>query len=71
MKQLKLAFDSLDIDQFEFMDDVIKNIIVTPKTKLISTCPSCGEEVTSEIRFPNGVSGLFHIPSKRRKFGKK
>ena len=71
MKQLKMAFDSLSIDQFEFMDEVLKNIIVTPKTKLITKCPSCGEEVTSDIRFPNGVSGLFHIQSKRRKFGKK
>lgn len=71
MKQLKTAFDSLDVDQFEFMDDVIKNIVVTPSTKLISKCPACGEEVTSEIRFPNGVSGLFKVQSKRRKFGKK
>ena len=71
MKQLKMAFDSLSIDQFEFMDEVLKNIIVTPKTKLITKCPSCGEEVTSDIRFPNGVSGLFHIQSKRRRFGKK
>ena len=71
MKQLKIAFDSLSIDQFEFMDEVLKNIIVTPKTKLIAKCPSCGEEVTSDIRFPNGVSGLFHIQSKRRRFGKK
>lgn len=71
MKQLKTAFDSLSIDQFEFMDEVLKNIIVTPKTKLLAKCPSCGEEVTSDIRFPNGVSGLFHIQSKRRKFGKK
>lgn len=71
MKQLKMAFDSLSIGQFEFMDEVLKNIIVTPKTKLIAKCPSCGEEVTSDIRFPNGVSGLFHIQSKRRKFGKK
>lgn len=72
MKQLKTAFDSLSsIDQFEFMDEVLKNIIVTPKTKLLAKCPSCGEEVTSDIRFPNGVSGLFHIQSKRRRFGKK
>ena len=71
MKQLKMAFDSLSIDQFEFMDEVLKNIIVTPKTKLIAKCPSCGEEVTSDIRFPNGGSGLFHIQSKRRRFGKK
>ena len=71
MKQLKMAFDSLSIDQFEFMDEVLKNIIITPKTKWITKCPSCGEEVTSDIRFPNGVSGLFHIQSKRRRFGKK
>lgn len=71
MKQLKTAFDSLSIDQFEFMDEVLKNIIVTPKTKLITKCPSCGEEVTSDIRFPDGVGALFHVQSKRRRFGKK
>lgn len=71
MKQYKVAFDSMDIDQFEFTDEVIKNIIVTPSTKLISKCPACGEEVTSDIKFPDGISSLFRHENKRRKFGKK
>ena len=37
----------------------------------LTKCPSCGEEVTSDIRFPDGVGALFHVQSKRRRFGKK
>lgn len=71
MKQLKLAFDSMDIDQFELMDEIIKNIVVTPSTTIKAVCPSCGEEVTSPIRFQDGVSSLFANKSKRKRFGKK
>ena len=53
------------------IDDVITNIMVTPGTKLIQTCPVCGEEVTSNIRFPNSIKELFSYESKFKKFGKK
>ena len=56
---------------FSFMNEVVTNIAVVPSTKLMTTCPTCGEEVTSDIRFPNGVSDLFNISSGRKKFGKK
>ena len=71
IKEFKRKFESWDIDTFKFMDDVITNIMVTPGTKLIQTCPICGEEVTSLIRFPDGPSSLFNIKSKFKKFGKK
>jgi len=53
------------------MDEVLKNIQVVPKDKLITKCPICGEEVTAQIRFPNSVRDLFNVPNKHRKFGKK
>jgi len=59
------------MDLFTFMNDVLKNIQVTPKDKLITTCPTCGEEVTAQIRFPNNVSDLFNVSNKHRKFGSK
>ena len=71
IKEFKFKFESWDIDTFNFMNDVITNIMVTPGTKLIQKCPTCGEEVTSPIRFPNGPSSLFAIKSKFKKFGKK
>ena len=54
-----------------FMDEVLRNIIVQPKDKLVAKCPVCGEEVTAQIRFPNNVSDLFNISNKHRKFGSK
>lgn len=71
VKEYKAKFESWDIEMFQFMDDVIANIIVTPATSLKTTCPSCGEEVTSVIRFPDGVSSLFNVVRKSKKFGSK
>ena len=71
IKEFKRKFESWDIDTFNFMNDVITNVMVTPGTKLIQKCPTCGEEVTSLIRFPDGPSSLFAIKSKFKKFGKK
>lgn len=71
IKELELKFKSLDADMFMFMNDVINNIMVTPSTKLTTTCNTCGEEVITNIRFPNGVSELFNIKRTGKKFGKK
>lgn len=71
IKEFKHKFSMWDIDTFQFMDSVITNIMVTPDTKLIMKCPTCGEEVTSPIRFQNGASSLFAMESKFKKFGKK
>ena len=71
IRDYEVKFKSWDTEMFSFMNDVITNIMVTPSTKLITTCPVCGEEVTSDIRFPNGVSDLFNVSSGRKKFGKK
>ena len=72
MRELEMKYKSWDEDQFEFFNDVIKNIIVTPDRNLTTVCPVCGEEVVSQIRFPNNISALFKSTSKRRKkFGSK
>ena len=71
IKEFKRKFESWDIDTFKFMDDVITNVMITPQQKLIQKCPVCGEEVTSQIRFPNGPSALFNVSGKYGKFGKK
>lgn len=71
IKQYKVKFESWDVDEFSFWNDVIANIEVTPATILKTTCPHCGEEVTSPIRFQDGVRSLFNVANKHRKFGSK
>lgn len=71
IREYQHKFNSWDIPMFSFMDDVVRNIVVNPGTSIKTICPACGEEVTSPIRFPDGVSALFNVVNKRRKFGQK
>lgn len=71
IRQAELMFKSWDTEMFSFMDDVLKNIMVTPGTHLTTRCPSCGEEVTARIEFQNGIRNLFAVSSRHKKFGKK
>ena len=71
IREIEMKYKSWDTNMFSFMDDVIRNIIVTPSNKLTVQCPVCGEEVTSPIRFPNSIRDLFKIQGQYRKFGKK
>ena len=71
IRELEVKFKSWDIEMFSFMDSVLKNIIITPSMELKAVCPSCGEEVTSEIRFPDGIGSLFDMGNKFKKFGSK
>lgn len=71
IKQYKAEYESWDVDQFQFWNDVIANITVSPSTSIKSVCPSCGEEVTSLIRFQDGVRSLFAVQNKHKKFGSK
>jgi len=71
MKELEMRFKSWDVEQFRFVDEVIRNVLVIPDKNLKSVCTVCGEEVTSPIRFPNSISSLFSVQSKHRKFGTK
>lgn len=71
IKTYSKKFKELDAEMFSFMDDVIRNIIVTPSTKIITKCETCGEEVTSQIRFQNGIRDLFSLRNRYKKFGSK
>lgn len=71
IKQAEMMFKSWDADMFSFMDEVIKNISVTPATHLKMNCPACGEEVTAPIEFQDGIRALFAVSGRHKKFGKK
>ena len=71
IRKAEIDFKSWNIEQFTFMDEVLKNIMVTPDTNLVTVCNSCGEEVTAPMQFPDGISSLFDINDRRKKFGKK
>lgn len=71
IREYEVKFKMWDTEMFAFMDSVLRNIIITPSLKISAVCESCGEEVTSDIRFPNGVSDLFAMANKFKKFGKK
>ena len=71
IKEYEMKFKSWDADTFSFMNEVINNIMITPLSKLTMTCPICGEEVTSDVRFPNGIRDLFAVSGGHKKFGKK
>lgn len=69
IKELDKEFNSWSTEMFMFMDEVIRNITINPSEKLRQTCEHCGEEVTSNVQFPNGIKRLFVVQSKHRKFG--
>lgn len=71
IKEAKRIFDSWDMDLFNFMDEVLRNVQLTPSEKLKTICLNCGEEVRSAVQFQNGIKSLFTIQSKHTKFGTK
>lgn len=71
IKKAEMIYRGWKPDMFSFMDSVIKNITVMPQEYLTQVCDNCGEETTAQIRFPNGISSLFDISNKFRKFGSK
>lgn len=66
IKECEMEYKGWDEDMFEFMDEVVLNITVNPSEKLKQVCPHCGEEVVSNVRFPNGVKVLFKRESESR-----
>jgi hypothetical protein len=71
IRKAEMTFKSWDTEMFSFMNDVLKNISVTPSTNISAICPACGEEVVTKLRFPDGVGALFNVVNKRKKFGTK
>lgn len=71
IRKAEIEFKSWDIDMFSFMDEVLTNISITPSQNMLAICPSCGEEATAPIQFPDGVASLFTMAHRHKKFGKK
>jgi rRNA maturation protein Nop10 len=64
-------YKNWSLDMFLFMQDVLKNIAVTPLQTMKTVCPACGEEVTTSVQFPGGIKSLFITESRYKKFGTK
>lgn len=58
-----------DIILFQGLNEIVNNMTVGIKG-LKMTCPSCGQEVHTEISFPGGASTLFQIPDIFSRFRK-
>jgi hypothetical protein len=71
IKKAEMQFKSWDAEMFSFMNDVLKNISVTPSTNISAICEACGEEAVTRLRFPNGIGALFNVVNRRTKFGTK
>jgi hypothetical protein len=71
IRKAEMTFKSWNTEMFTFMNDVIRNIAVTPQTTISAICPECGEEVVVKLRFPDGVGALFNVVNRRTKFGSK
>lgn len=69
ISEAQYVYKNWDIEMFDFMEDVINNITINPSENLRQVCPHCGEEVISNVRFPNGVKALFKGETKHTKFG--
>jgi predicted RNA-binding Zn-ribbon protein involved in translation (DUF1610 family) len=69
INEAHMTYKNWDVDMFEFMDDVIRNITINPSENLKQICPHCGEEVVSNVRFPKGIRALFKTEAKHTKFG--
>lgn len=59
------------MDMFGLCNEILETIMIVPAEKLNSICPHCGEEVQSQIQFPDGIRGLFSVSGGRKKFGQK
>ncbi len=56
---------------FGLCNEILDTIQIVPAEKLNALCPHCGEEVQSQIQFPDGIRGLFAVSGGRKKFGQK
>ncbi len=66
-------YKSWSIGMYNFMVEVLKNVSIKPSEQLNAICNKCGEEVVSQIRFPDdrGLKSLFAVQGKHKKFGSK
>jgi hypothetical protein len=58
IKAKEKEFESLDMDTFLFLDEVVGKMLYGIK-EMMQVCPSCGEEVHTDMTFPKGASSIF------------
>jgi hypothetical protein len=51
-------FKNMDIDTFLLLDEIVTKMMFGIK-ELKMTCPGCGEEVHTDMKFPKGASSIF------------
>ena len=71
IKEYENRFKNMDAEMFSLVDEIINNIQVTQKTKILMKCPFCGEEATTDIQFQDGIRTIFNVSNRRKKFGNK
>lgn len=67
--KLEKAYRAWPVDFHMLMTDIVKNVTINPQETLKQVCPHCGEEVVSNVQFPNGVKVLFEVETRVQKFG--
>ena len=68
-QRIEKEYKSWSVPMHELMIMVVQDVTINPNETLKQTCPHCGEEVVSNVQFPNGVKVLFQTESKVQKFG--
>lgn len=58
IKAKEKEFESLDMDTFLFLDEVVSKMLYGIK-EMKQNCPVCGEEVHADMTFPKGASSIF------------
>lgn len=53
-------FEKIDNQSFQFLNSAVDKLTFGIK-ELVKRCPSCGEEVRSDMLFPNGPSAIFVV----------
>lgn len=69
IQKLEKEYRSWSVAMHAFMTDVVRNITINPFETLKQTCPHCGEEVVSNVQFPDGIKILFDTETGIQKFG--
>lgn len=69
VQKLEKEYKSWSVGCHQLITDIIRNITINPKETLKTVCPHCGEEVVSNVQFPNGIKVLFETETRVQKFG--
>jgi rRNA maturation protein Nop10 len=69
IQKIEKEYKCWSVELHTLMTDIIRNITINPKETLKQTCMHCGEEVISNVQFPEGVKVLFALETGVQKFG--